>query len=156
MNYIIHFMKQLFIITAILFGIACSSFTNQDNHFKGEEKGIQFYHDFDEALKEAEKTGKPLFVDAYAVWCGPCNWMSAKTFTQENVGEYFNTHFINLKIDAEKGKGIQFAEKYKIRAYPTLFFITPKGKVLEKSEGALDGVQLLRLGENILNKYEAK
>ncbi len=147
-------MKQLFILIAILFGIGCSSFTSDDTTNLGEEKGIQFYHDFDEALAEAEKTGKPLFVDAYASWCGPCKWMSAKTFTQKSVGDYYNTHFINVKIDAEKGKGKAFAQKYNIRAYPTLFFIGADGKLIQKTEGALDGVQLLQLGENVLSKYE--
>lgn len=150
-------MKQLFILTAILFGIGCSSFTSDETATNSaEEQGIQFYHDFDEALAEAAKTGKPLFVDAYATWCGPCKWMSAKTFTQQQVGEYYNTHFINVKIDAEKGKGRDFAKKYNIRAYPTLFFISSDGKLIQKSEGALDGVQLLQLGKKILSKYEAK
>lgn len=156
MTNLLKLMKQLFILTILLLGISCSSFSNEKNETSSinEAKGIKFYYDYDEALIEAKKTGKPLFVDAYATWCGPCKWMSAKTFTQEKVGEYFNANFINVKIDAEKGKGRDFATKYGIRAYPTLFFISPDDKLIHKAEGALDGVQLLQLGEKVISSYK--
>lgn len=32
-------------------------------------QGIEFIHDWDEALRLAKKHNKPIFVDAYASWC---------------------------------------------------------------------------------------
>ena len=42
-----------------------------------------------------------------------------------------NKSFINLKYDAEKGEGIKIAEKYNVRAYPTLLIIDSDGNKLE-------------------------
>ncbi|KAA3624690.1 MAG: thioredoxin, partial [Bacteroidetes bacterium] len=40
-------------------------------------QGIEFLHlTWDEALELAKEEEKIIFVDAYAVWCGPCKRMS--------------------------------------------------------------------------------
>ena len=43
---------------------------------------------------------------------------------EEEVGNYFNTRFINAKMDMEKGEGKEVAKKYKINAFPTLLFLS--------------------------------
>src|SRR5690606_5545305 len=54
-------------------------------------KGIDFYNgNFDEAVTKAKKEGKNIFIDGYAVWCGPCKMMDKNTFNNRKVGEYFN------------------------------------------------------------------
>ncbi|WP_455261180.1 thioredoxin family protein, partial [Prevotella jejuni] len=67
--------------------------------------GIKFFKGtFNEALVKAKQENKILFVDFYAVWCVPCKKMAKTVFTQEEVGKYFNEHFISLQLDAEKGE----------------------------------------------------
>jgi thioredoxin-related protein len=118
-------------------------------------QGIEFFHGtWNEALEEAKKQGKPIFVDAYAEWCGPCKRMAATTFKNEEVGEYFNQHFINMKIDMEKGEGLTFRKKYPVSAFPTLFFIDDKGEVLHKAVGGQDVNGLLKLGEFATGKID--
>ena len=114
------------------------------------DKGIQFKSiSFEEALKEAKASNKLIFLDAYAVWCGPCKWMAANSFKEEEVGEFFNDKFINLKIDMEKGEGPALAAKYQVRAYPTLFFIDGNGKVVKKVLGAQPAEKLLEIGKEV-------
>jgi thiol-disulfide isomerase/thioredoxin len=118
-------------------------------------QGIEFFHGtFNEALEESKKTGKPIFLDAYAKWCGPCKRMAATTFKDEQVGEYFNKNFINLKIDWEESEGISLRGKYAVSAFPTLFFIDGKGEVVHKIVGGQDVKGLLRQGEMALGKVD--
>ena len=86
-------------------------------------------------LRQAESENKLIFVDVYATWCRPCQMMDEEVFSDEKLAEYFNAHFINYKVNAEKGRGIRFANEYNVRAYPTLLFLNAKGEVLEKKEG---------------------
>ena len=68
-------------------------------------QGIDFFHgSYEEALKKARSENKGIFVDVYTSWCGPCKKMAREVFTQAGVGDYFNTHFVCLKLDAEKDK----------------------------------------------------
>ena len=57
---------------------------------------------FEEALEKAQREDKGIFVDVYTSWCGPCKMMAKNVFTQEQVGRFYNEHFIILKYDAEK------------------------------------------------------
>lgn len=118
-------------------------------------QGIDFFQgSFNEALEESKKTGKPIFMDAYAKWCGPCKRMAATTFKDESVGEYFNKNFINLKIDWEESEGISLRGKYNVSAFPTLFFIGGDGEVIQKVVGGQDVNGLLRQGEMALGKVD--
>ena len=104
---------------------------------KAEGEGVNFQDiSLEQALKKAEKEGKLVFMDAYAVWCGPCKWMEANTFRNAEVGEKFNENFISVKIDMEKGKGPEIARKYRVNAYPTMFLLNSKGEVQKRILGA--------------------
>jgi thioredoxin 1 len=105
---------------------------------------------FDEALKQAAIQHKYVFVDAYASWCGPCKMLKAKTFTDSKVAEFYNSNFINVSIDMEKGRGPELAAKWGMRAYPTLIIFSPDGKPVLGTEGFLGASDLLRFGKQAL------
>ena len=70
---------------------------------QGFSQGIEFFHgSWEEALEEAKKQEKVIFIDAFATWCGPCKRMAREVFPNEKVGEFYNRHFINMKLDMEK------------------------------------------------------
>ena len=118
-------------------------------------QGIEFFQGtWEQALQEARKQSKVIFVDAYAKWCGPCKKMAATTFKNEEVGSYFNQYFINVKLDMEEGEGLQFRKKYPVSAFPTLFFIDGSGEVVHKAVGGQDVPGLLKLGEQASGKVD--
>ncbi len=106
---------------------------------------------FEEAKKEAKKSGKLIFIDAYTDWCGPCKRMAATSFKDPKVGEMFNKNFINLKIEMEKDKdGPELARKYRVVAYPTLLIIDGNGKLVKQSVGMKSSDQLIALAKSVL------
>ncbi|TAK31751.1 MAG: DUF255 domain-containing protein [Saprospiraceae bacterium] len=118
-------------------------------------QGIEFFHGtWDEALDLSKSQGKPLFVDAYAKWCGPCKRMAATTFKNAEAGDYFNKNFINVKIDAEESEGVKFRQKYPVTAFPTLYFIDENGEVIHQAVGAQDVKGLISLGDKALDKVD--
>jgi thioredoxin 1 len=115
---------------------------------KSEEEGIEFFHGtWSEALKKAEEDNKLIFLDAYAAWCGPCKYMAKKTFTDPDVGAFYNQHFINFKMDMEKGTdGPRLSRKFGLQAYPTLYFINGKEEVVHKKLGFHEAKEFIALG----------
>jgi len=135
--------NRIKLVLILLLGVSTITCKQAENN-----TGIEFAHiKFQEALEKAGNEDKLIFLDAYASWCGPCKYMSAKIFTNPEVGSYFNEKFVNLKIDMEKGEGPSLARRYSVGAYPTLYIINRNGDVVAKQVGALDAERLMKFAQ---------
>lgn len=118
-------------------------------------QGIEFYKgSWDEALVKAVEEEKLIFVDAYAKWCGPCKRMSKNVFTNPAVGEYYNTNFINLKLDMEEAESQDFKKFFSVSAFPTLFYIDGQGELVKKVVGGMQIKDFINLGKDVLKSYD--
>ena len=111
-------MKKIVCLLAGVF--ACFQLFSQGVDFKSVS--------LKEALEQAKTQGKMVFVDCYTTWCGPCKMMTEQVFPQKEAGDFFNTHFVNVKFDMEKGEGKELSTRFKIKAYPTFLLLEPDGK----------------------------
>ncbi|MBL8003055.1 MAG: thioredoxin family protein [Flavobacteriales bacterium] len=66
---------------------------------------------FDQAMAAAKKDGKPLFIDVYTQWCGPCKMLSGRTFMDDQLAAYVNEHFHAVKFDAEGNEKVTYKGK---------------------------------------------
>lgn len=99
-------------------------------------QGINFERgSFSEALEKARKEKKMVFVDAFAVWCGPCRWMEKNVFTDPVIGKYFDENFVAVKIDVEKGEGPSIRTRYAIEGLPGYLFLDSDGNVVHQERG---------------------
>lgn len=115
-------------------------------------QGIEFNHDsWSEIKAQAKKENKLIFLDFYTVWCAPCKKMAKEVFPLPEAGDFYNKHFINVKVDAEKGEGIVLAKEYRPSGYPTLVFTDADGKQLYRTTGAENARELIKHAEVALN-----
>lgn len=63
--------------------------------------------------------------------------MAAQVFTIPPVGDYFNEHFINCKLDCDAAANKEVVKRYKVESLPTLMFLDSKGEVLRTLVGAV-------------------
>lgn len=120
--------------------------------------------DFNTALSKAAQEKKLLFIDFYTTWCGPCKQMSKEVFTNDGVADYFNKQFVNLKIDAEKGEGVDLAKKFQVKGFPTFVILNHTGEEVFRTVGALasdaflekikKGLDPKRSPEKLKERYE--
>ena len=106
-----------------------------------ENKGIAFLPEgtlFKDAVAKAQQTGKMIFLDCYTSWCGPCKMMANTVFPQEKVGAYMNPRFVSIKIDMEKGEGVELTKKLQISAFPTFIFFNSNGEEIGRFLGGCD------------------
>lgn len=141
-------IKNILLISFVLFLFSVQHIYAQEIQFT---KGT-----WSDMLAKATKENKLIFVDIYAVWCGPCKLMAKNVFTQKKVADQFNDKFINYMIDAEKGEGITIAEKYQVASFPTYLFIDPSGKLVYKIEGAMTAEKFSDEAEKALTKFSKK
>ncbi|MGE3800672.1 MAG: DUF255 domain-containing protein [Candidatus Kapaibacterium sp.] len=104
------------------------------NPLKAE--GIQFFDGtWEEAVELAAKENKYIMVDAYTDWCGWCKVQDKETFTLDAVGELVNANFVPIKVDFEKGVGIDLGMKFRVSSYPTILFFNPAGQLVHTRGG---------------------
>lgn len=88
---------------------------------------------------ELINSDKPVLVDFFATWCGPCKTMSPiLKEVKDAVGDKASI----LKIDVDKNQDL--ASKYQVRGVPTLM-IFKLGKQLFRQSGILQKEELVRL-----------
>jgi thioredoxin-related protein len=97
---------------------------------------VEFFQGtWQEAFAKAEKEDKHVFVDSYTDWCYWCKVMDKETFTDQAIADYLNAEFVPIKVDMEKGFGVDVAMKFRVRGFPTLLYFNPGGQILAKVPG---------------------
>ena len=119
---------------------------------QAQNRAINFEHgNLASVYEKAKKENKLIFVDAYTSWCGPCKWMAKNVFTNDTVADYFNTTFVNYKLDMEKGEGIAFAQTFTVGCYPSLLFIDGTGKLVHRGAGGLSPQPFIEFAAHALS-----
>ena len=118
-------MRKLLFIAVLLFG--GSALMAQTNF-----RNITYK----EAVAAAKAENKRVFIDFYTTWCGPCKMMSEQMFPQKSMGDFFNPHFVCIKIDAEKGEGVELAKRFNTTVFPTFIALDADENVLVRKLGA--------------------
>jgi thioredoxin-related protein len=132
-------------------------------------KAIQWIS-IEEAQARTKKVPKPIFVDVYTNWCGPCKMLDRNTFSDPRLADYVNKHFYPVKFNAESGEPVMWKGQklenpdynaalaggrngthhltYHIAnvngriAYPTVVYIDPDLNVLAPVQGYMTPEQM--------------
>ncbi len=88
--------------------------------------GLWIEQDFEKALQKARTEGKVLLVDTYAEWCAQCHELDEKTWPDPALQAWIKEHAVAVRIDTDKVRP-DLATKLKVRSYPTILLIDPKG-----------------------------
>lgn len=91
------------------------------------------------SFSEIINAEKPVLVDFFATWCGPCQTM--KPILDDLKSKLGNTASV-LKVDVDKNP--HAASKYQIRSVPTLILFK-KGKVVWRQSGVVPANQLAQI-----------
>ena len=95
-------------------------------------------------FKETIQSPKPVLVDFYAEWCGPCQMMKPRLLdVAERMGE--DAKVIAIDVDKEK----ELAERFHIQSVPTLI-IFKNGKQLWRQSGVISANALTQMLKNYL------
>jgi thioredoxin-related protein len=105
-----------------------------------------------DVMAAARQSNKVIFLSAHTSWSGPCELMVKKVFSDDKVAKFYNEHFINVKLDMEKGEGPYLAQKYNIRHFPSLVFIHPDGQTEHQVAGFYNPEDFVHLGQLALNR----
>ncbi len=96
---------------------------------------IKWERTFDEALKKAKASNKPIFVDFWAEWCGWCHRLDRTTYVDPVVVARAED-FVAVKVNTEAGKKEEMvARRYDVQNLPTIAFLSPGGHLVLRLNG---------------------
>ncbi|MFB3907847.1 MAG: thioredoxin domain-containing protein [Candidatus Eisenbacteria bacterium] len=98
----------------------------------GAKAEIDWAPDFEQALERARFERSIVMVDFYTGWCGWCKVLDRETYVAPEVVER-SKRMVCVKVDAEGRRDL--AERYGVRAYPTIGFLNPDGSAIEMVRG---------------------
>ena len=117
-----------------------------------QNRSINFEKEsFESIKKEAKNSNKLIFMDGYTAWCGPCKWMDKNVFTNDSVADFYNSNFINIKMDMESEEGKTINELFAINSYPTFLYLNGKGELIHQGAGKHKSGEFVNLGKEALN-----
>ena len=91
------------------------------------------------SFNEIIQSDKPVLVDFFATWCGPCQMLAPiLKDVKTNLGERISI----IKIDVDKNPKV--AEQYQVRGVPTLILFKA-GKILWRQSGVQDASTLIQI-----------
>jgi thiol:disulfide interchange protein len=96
---------------------------------------ISWEPSMDAALEKAKKSQKPIMIDFFATWCGPCKMLDEKIYPDAAVVEEAQ-NFVCVKVDVDKHTDI--ARKYNVSGLPSLVFLDASGTEIHRQAG-IDG-----------------
>jgi thioredoxin 1 len=90
------------------------------------------------------KSEKPVIVDFWAEWCGPCRMIAPAI---EEISREYEGKAVVVKCDVDNSPGV--AAKFGIRNIPTVLFFKD-GKVADKQVGAVPKINFVNKLNNLL------
>jgi len=135
--------------------VGCSSSSTAEGTQIGDlAPDFQFQNQEGQASSLSNLRGKPVMLNFWATWCGPC--VSEMPYLQEVYEEYSTDQLdvLTINIDASSSKVSQFlqshklslpvllgyktevAQRYSVRYIPTTFFIDKEGIIQAQHVGA--------------------
>jgi thioredoxin-like negative regulator of GroEL len=115
---------------------------------------IAWRTDYDQAVREAAETNRPLLLDFGTKACVYCRKLDATTFRDAEVVRLVGEKFIPVKVDAERER--RLTQAMRVDSYPTLVAAGPDGKVVAVNAGYLDASSMRQFLQNALMKLPAK
>jgi len=85
--------------------------------------------EYSNALQKAK--GKPILIDFFATWCGPCKMIEPEL---EKLATQYSKTIAFIKVDVEHCKAA--VQQFGIRAMPTFVALSPDQKEYKRTQGA--------------------
>ncbi|MFO1490159.1 MAG: thioredoxin family protein [Kiritimatiellia bacterium] len=127
-------MKRLLVFSASLLALTLATQTVRADIWET---------DFEKARAQAAAGNKYMLLDfTGSDWCGWCIKLNKEVFSKEDFKTYAKANLVCVELDFPSKKKIsqklktqneKLAKQYKVRGYPTVLILSPKGELVDQT-----------------------
>lgn len=118
-----------------------------------EKSALVWQSDFAASLQEAKEQKKPMLVDFYATWCGPCRRLDEEVFPDPEVAARL-AKFILVKVDVDQDTETAFA--WQIASMPRSIIFNIYGQPISDRIGFMEAADYAAMLDDALARAEEK
>jgi thiol:disulfide interchange protein len=119
----------------LLAGLALAYiFTSRPSLPPAAPSAVNWVTDYDQGLATAASKQEPVLLAFKATWCGPCRTLENEVFAKPAAGKALSG-WVPIHVDIDKERAL--ASKYEISGVPTLVALSPDGKEIARTGGAM-------------------
>ena len=144
-------MKWIFICLLCLQPTLYAKTAENNTTQQTTKNTITWQHDYDDALKYAQKVHKPLLLFMSQERCGSCKYMKEEVFTDAALIAYIHTHFVPVMLDMND---MMVPDELQVEVTPVFHFLDANGtKLRESLIGGKTAPFFLPLLQKVIKKH---
>lgn len=137
-------MKKLRIVGIMLCACLCGTMAGRARQSQTAQTTVQapesdskmkYVYSLEEARRLSYQQKKPIFVNCYAAWAGPCKAMDKFVFSDAEFCKFMDKKFVNLWVDSKQKEGKEIAKEYNVKSFATYLVLDYKGQLLQRISG---------------------
>ena len=121
--------KSILVLTATLVGLIVTTSLTQ-------AEAVRWRTNVDAAKVEAAQSGKLVLLHFWSTSCGPCKKLDSDVFSQPQLGDFLEMHYVPVKINTDHAPAL--ANAYQISRVPSDIVLTPQGNVVASLSCPMD------------------
>ncbi len=104
---------------------------------------MNWYQTYEEGAAVAKKTGKPMLVYYWTIWCTYCEKMQTEVFPYPPVKKMLEDDFVRIAIDMDVNK--EDTNRFNVQAPPQELFLDENGKIITRIPGYISEERFLEI-----------
>lgn len=125
------------------------------------------FHAYDDGLKLARETQKPIFLYFGRYGCGWCDKTNKEAFSRAELRQAYKKDFVLIYVDAEGGKRLtlpsgeritemELGTRFKAFATPLFAYLKPDGELIFKISGIQSAQDFMRYRRYVIDRHYQK
>jgi thioredoxin-related protein len=110
---------------------------------------------FRDAVYKAREHDQLIFIYVGSENCDICERLK-RVFTNQQVADYYNEHFVSIKIDPENVRNNVRLTNWGVNKVPTMIFMDKRKKIVYKTDGYKQAHEMLFMADSVLNALDEK
>jgi thioredoxin-related protein len=102
-------------------------------------QGISFesydIRNWDKIAARQKEVNRCAFIYVYSENAPACQAMVAQTFNDQDLANFINVHFVNIRVNMDSAYGVEFAKKYHVNCYPAYLIFNRSDLLFQRTAG---------------------